>query len=108
VPHPAYSRPAAGKGAAVGRVVKHRATQLVAVGLLGLVLGGGIVALADRDDHPRYGVGYDRSSHPGHPRFEERIPERRSERGPERGSERGPERFPEGFPERIPERDLER
>lgn len=70
--------------ATIGRVVRHRATQLVAVGLLGLVLGGGIVALADRDHHPRYGVGADR---PGHSRFDER-----GERG-DRG-ERGPDRLP--------------
>ncbi|WP_156077208.1 hypothetical protein [Saccharothrix sp. NRRL B-16314] len=95
----------------MGRVVRHRATQLVAVGLLGLVLGGGIVALADRHhQHPRYGVGFDRPGHPGHPRFEERIPERRSERGPERGgSERGgSERGSERGPEWIPEREFER
>lgn len=95
-PHPGYYPPPPGKGAAVGRVVKHRATQLVAVGLLGLVLGGGIVALADRDHHHRYGVGPDRH---GHSRFDERG--ERGERGPwgERG-ERGPER--------VPGRDFER
>lgn len=110
VPDPSYSRHGrgTGKGAVVGRVVRHRATQLVAVGLLGLVLGGGIVALADRDHHPRYGVGFDRSGHPGHPRFEERLPERRSERGPERGPERGSERGSERGPEWLPERDFER
>ncbi|PSL53445.1 hypothetical protein B0I31_109235 [Saccharothrix carnea] len=83
-PHPAYAPPPPGKGAALGRIVKHRATQLVAVGLLGLVLGGGIVALADRDHRPRYGVGADR---PGHSRFDERG--ERGDRG-ERGPERGP------------------
>ncbi|MEU4765808.1 hypothetical protein AB0H12_21370 [Actinosynnema sp. NPDC023794] len=95
-PHPGHYPPPPGKGAAVGRVVKHRATQLVAVGLLGLVLGGGIVALADRDHHPRYGVGSDR---PGHSRFDER-----GDRGdrPDRG-ERG-----ERGPDRVPQRDFER
>ncbi|TQM84619.1 hypothetical protein FHX81_7074 [Saccharothrix saharensis] len=80
---------APGRGAVVGRVVRHRATQLVAVGLLGLVLGGGIVALADRDHHPRYGVGADR---PGHSRFDERG-ERgdRGDRGPDRPSGRDSE-----------------
>ncbi len=33
------------------QVAAHRATQLVAVGLLGLVIGGGFVALLDRDGH---------------------------------------------------------
>ncbi|WP_447002972.1 hypothetical protein ACRAKI_25095 [Saccharothrix isguenensis] len=85
VPHPAHSQTAPGKDAVVGRVVKHRATQLVAVGLLGLVLGGGIVAAADRDHH-HYGVGFD--GPPGHFQFDERIPEHRFEHGPERRSER--------------------
>ncbi|MFE9750660.1 hypothetical protein ACFYOT_37625 [Saccharothrix saharensis] len=88
-PDPGHHSPPAGR-ATIGRVVRHRATQLVAVGLLGLVLGGGIVALADRDHHPRYGVGADRH---GHPRFDER-----GDRG-HRG-ERGPDR--------VPGRDFER
>ncbi|MFE2751825.1 hypothetical protein ACFXGA_07445 [Actinosynnema sp. NPDC059335] len=72
-------------------MVRHRATQLVAVGLLGLVLGGGIVALVDHDRRPHYGVGHDR---PGHGRFEERF-DKRGDWGP-----RGPER--------VPQRDFER
>ncbi|CAM3882081.1 hypothetical protein KIPE111705_29780 [Kibdelosporangium persicum] len=32
-----------------GRFARHRATQLVAAGLAGLVIGGGAVALIDRD-----------------------------------------------------------
>ncbi|WP_367128976.1 hypothetical protein [Saccharothrix sp. HUAS TT1] len=69
-------------------MVRHRATQLVAVGLLGLVLGGGIVALLDRD-RPRHGFGADR---PGHSRFDERGD--RGERGdrPDRGPGRDFER----------------
>jgi hypothetical protein len=96
-PDPGHHPAPPGKGATVGRVVRHRATQLVAVGLLGLVLGGGIVALADRDrdHHHRYGVGSDR---PEHSRFDERGERwERGDRG-ERG-ERGPDR---------PGRDFER
>ncbi len=54
------------------RFAGHRATQLVAVGLLGLVLGGGIVGAiaADRFDHDR----------PGHVRMYDR-----GDRGPDRG-----------------------
>ncbi|PWK86436.1 hypothetical protein C8D88_105485 [Lentzea atacamensis] len=55
------------------RFAGHRATQLVAVGLLGLVLGGGIVGAvaANRfDDHRG----------PGHVRVYER-----GDRGPDRG-----------------------
>ncbi|MFC6088763.1 hypothetical protein [Saccharothrix lopnurensis] len=63
-----------------GRVVRHRATQLVAVGLLGLVLGGGLVALLDRDHH-RFG----NADRPGTSRFDDRGPGRgdfdRGERG---------------------------
>lgn len=50
---------------------RHRATQLVAVGLLGLVLGGGIVGAiaANRfDDRPGHMRVYER----GHDRFEQR------------------------------------
>ncbi|ONI90668.1 hypothetical protein ALI22I_11110 [Saccharothrix sp. ALI-22-I] len=89
-PDPAYAPPRAGKGAVVVRVVKHRATQLVAVGLLGLVIGGGIVAIADRGDR-RSGIGLDRS---GHSRFDERKSDRFPGRDFERGSERGSDRFP--------------
>lgn len=69
---------------------RHRATQLVAVGLLGLVLGGGIVGAiaANRFD--------DRGG-PGHVRMYER-----GERGPDRGDRfeerRGGDRF-EGRPD---------
>lgn len=68
------------------RFVRHRATQLVAVGLLGLVLGGGIVGAvaANRSDH-RGG--------PGHVRMYER-----GERGPDRGDERGGDRFDQRGP----------
>ncbi|MFD4673642.1 hypothetical protein ACFWNN_28220 [Lentzea sp. NPDC058450] len=72
----------------VRRVAGHRATQLVAVGLLGLVLGGGIVGAvaANRGDH-RGG--------PGHVRMYER-----GERGPDRGdTNRGPgDRFDQRGP----------
>lgn len=40
------------------RLVRHRATQLVAAGVAGVVIGGGAMALADGlagDDHPRRG-----------------------------------------------------
>ena len=62
----------------VRRFAGHRATQLVAVGLLGLVLGGGIVGAvaADRFDH-RGG--------PGQVRMHDR-----GERGPDRFDQRGP------------------
>ncbi|MFI9008259.1 hypothetical protein ACIGNX_13620 [Actinosynnema sp. NPDC053489] len=80
VGEPAWSAagatPHAGRGAGFRRVVGHRATQLVAVGLLGLVLGGGIVALVGHDHHPRHGAGHDR---PGHSRFDDR-----GHRGPDR------------------------
>ncbi|MET9226527.1 hypothetical protein [Lentzea sp. NPDC003310] len=66
------------------RFVRHRATQLVAVGLLGLVLGGGIVGAiaANRFDH-RGG--------PGHVRMYDR-----GERGPDRGGDRFEQRGPFG------------
>ena len=89
-PPPDHHPSTPGKRAVVGRVVRHRATQLVAVGLLGLVLGGGIVALADRDHHPRYGVGSER---PGHSRFDERG-DRGERGGPGDRGERGPDRWP--------------
>lgn len=42
------------------QVVAHRATQLVAVGVLGLIIGGGLVALLDHDgyrgNHGRPGI----------------------------------------------------
>ncbi|WP_086667780.1 hypothetical protein [Lentzea kentuckyensis] len=70
-PIPSAAAPA-GRGRA-RRFAGHRATQLVAVGLLGLVLGGGIVGAiaANRFDH-RGG--------PGHVRMYER-----GDRGPDRG-----------------------
>jgi hypothetical protein len=55
-------------------LARHRATQLVAVGLLGLVLGGGFVALLDHDrGHDRRGGALDR---PGHSRMDDRGPGR--------------------------------
>lgn len=58
------------------RFAGHRATQLVAVGLLGLVLGGGIVGAiaANRFDHDRPGHVrmYDRGDRGD--RFEQRGP----------------------------------
>jgi hypothetical protein len=84
---PAEPIPSAAAPASRGRVRRfagHRATQLVAVGLLGLVLGGGIVGAiaADRFDH-RGG--------PGQVRVYER-----GDRGPDRG-ERG-DRFEQRGP----------
>ncbi|QFZ21924.1 hypothetical protein [Saccharothrix syringae] len=70
VPPPVAPRPATRAG--FGRFARHRATQLVAVGLLGLVLGAGIVALAGRDGH-RPGNAQDR---PGTSRFDDRGPGR--------------------------------
>lgn len=66
------------------RFAGHRATQLVAVGLLGLVLGGGIVGAiaANRFDHRG----------PGHVRMYER-----GDRGPDRG-DRGGDRFEQRGP----------
>ncbi|ALG11756.1 hypothetical protein [Kibdelosporangium phytohabitans] len=51
-----------------GRFVRHRATQIVAAGLAGLVIGGGVVALVDRDGpRGRDNYGY-------HGRFDDRGP----------------------------------
>lgn len=61
---------------------RHRATQLVAVGLLGLVLGGGIVGAVAANR-------FDDRGGPGHMRMYER-----GERGPERFDQR-PDRFDE-------------
>ncbi|KOV84460.1 hypothetical protein [Nocardia sp. NRRL S-836] len=71
---------------------RHRATQLVAVGLLGLVLGGGIVGAvaADRSDH-RGGPGSFRAHDRG-----ERGPDRFDQRG-DRSGQRGGGQF-EGRP----------
>ncbi|WP_329790219.1 hypothetical protein V1227_39775 [Lentzea sp. DG1S-22] len=83
-PPPAAATPSVAVPARPGRVRRlagHRATQVVAAGLLGLVLGGGIVGAvaADRSDH-RGG--------PGHARVHER-----GDREPDRGDrfeQRGP------------------
>ncbi|MFD9705848.1 hypothetical protein [Lentzea sp. NPDC059081] len=90
-PPPAAGVPVTAVPAQPGRVRRfagHRATQLVAVGLLGLVLGGGVVGAvaANRFDH-RGG--------PGHVRMYER-----GDRGPDRGGadQRGP------FGDRGPDR----
>jgi len=48
------------------QVAAHRATQLVAVGVLGLIIGGGVVALLDHDG---YGRGHGR---PGISRMDQR------------------------------------
>ncbi|MFC3897557.1 hypothetical protein ACFOWZ_39290 [Lentzea rhizosphaerae] len=90
-PHPAAATPSVAAPARPGRVRRfagHRATQLVAVGLLGLVLGGGIVGAvaANRLDH-RGG--------PGHVRMYDR-----GDRGPDRGQDRGQDRG--GFEQRGP------
>jgi 2-polyprenyl-6-methoxyphenol hydroxylase-like FAD-dependent oxidoreductase len=64
----------------VRRFAGHRATQLVAVGLLGLVLGGGIVGAvaANRFDQ-----------RPGHVRMYDR-----GDRGPDRGGNQFDQRGP--------------
>jgi hypothetical protein len=61
------------------RFAGHRATQLVAVGLLGLVLGGGIVGAVAANR-------FDDRGGPGHVRMYERGPDR----GPAHGDQRGP------------------
>ncbi|MBM7862701.1 hypothetical protein [Lentzea nigeriaca] len=65
----------------VRRFAGHRATQLVAAGLLGLILGGGIVGAiaANRFDHRG----------PGHVRVHDRGPDRGDHRG-DRFEQRGP------------------
>jgi hypothetical protein len=70
-PPPSTAATPSDRRARVRGFVGHRATQLVAVGLLGLILGGGIVALADRDDH-RGGPG--RGDDRGHHKFYDRGP----------------------------------
>ncbi|SDM55083.1 hypothetical protein SAMN04488074_12354 [Lentzea albidocapillata subsp. violacea] len=62
--------------------MRHRATQLVAVGLLGLVLGGGIVGAVAANR-------FDDRGGPGHMRMYER-----GERGPDRGNDRFEQRGP--------------
>ncbi|MFD4643019.1 hypothetical protein ACFWN2_37315 [Lentzea sp. NPDC058436] len=86
---PAGPPPAATPAAAVPagrgrRFVRHRATQLVAVGLLGLVLGGGIVGAVAANRHDHRGG-------PGQVRMYER-----GERGPDRGGDRFDQRGPFG------------
>lgn len=66
------------------RFAGHRATQLVAVGLLGLVLGGGIVGAVAANR-------FDDRGGPGHMRMYER-----GERGPDRGGDRFEQRGPFG------------
>jgi hypothetical protein len=52
-PPPPQARKAPGR---FGRLARHRATQLVAAGLAGLVIGGGVVALVgDDEDRPARG-----------------------------------------------------
>ncbi|MCS7483232.1 hypothetical protein ACFFQW_37715 [Umezawaea endophytica] len=58
------------------QVAAHRATQLVAVGVLGLIIGGGLVALLDRDG---YRGGHGR---PGISRMDDRGPGPRGDHGP--------------------------
>ena len=62
--------------------MRHRATQLVAVGLLGLVLGGGIVGAVAAGR-------FDDRGGPGHHRMHDR-----GERDPDRGGDR----FDQGGP----------
>jgi len=81
---PAAPIPPAGPGRA-RRFAGHRATQLVAVGLLGLVLGGGIVGAVAANR-------FDDRGGPGHMRMYER-----GERGPDRG-DRGGDRFEQRGP----------
>lgn len=60
-----------------GRFVRHRATQIAAAGLAGLVIGGGAVALLDRDGPPR---GRDYYGH--HGPFDRRPHDARPYHGP--------------------------
>ncbi|MBM7775943.1 hypothetical protein JOD54_006147 [Actinokineospora baliensis] len=87
-------------GAGVGRVARHRATLLVAVLLLGAVLGAGTMALVqhgNRDSRPAVGDARERVG-PGGPggRFERRDDRRvgPGERGDDRrgGDQRGGDR----------------
>ncbi|GLZ33478.1 hypothetical protein Lesp02_56660 [Lentzea sp. NBRC 105346] len=72
----AFQQPAAAaprpRGERVRVIARHRATQLVAVGLLGLILGGGIVALLDRDGRGGPGFGPRGHDRPGHSRMDDR------------------------------------
>jgi hypothetical protein len=60
------------------QVAAHRATQLVAVGVLGLIIGGGLVALLDHDGYRGGGHG-----RPGVSRMDDRgAPGPRGDHGP--------------------------
>ncbi|QWF76758.1 hypothetical protein [Amycolatopsis sp. CA-230715] len=73
-PAPAATAPPGG----FGRFVRHRATQLVTVGVIGLLIGGGGIALIESGSSP-----HDRG---GHHAFDHQ----RGGRGPDRhGGERG-------------------
>jgi len=64
-----------------GRFARHRATGLVAAGLLGLVIGGGLVAVFDHG----HGRGPDRV---GVSRHDDRGADHRHDRGPNRPPDR--------------------
>jgi hypothetical protein len=88
-PPPPTATPSVATPARPGRARRfagHRATQLVAVGLLGLVLGGGIVGAVAANR-------FDERGGPGHVRMYER-----GERGPDRGNDRGGDRFDQRGP----------
>ncbi|MFJ5989405.1 hypothetical protein [Lentzea sp. NPDC092896] len=90
-PPPPAATPSAAVPAPRGRARRfagHRATQLVAVGLLGFVLGGGIVGAVAANR-------FDDRGGPGHVRMYERG-ERGPDRGPARGGDRGDQRGPFG------------
>jgi hypothetical protein len=76
-PPPQPTPVAAAPNAKFGRFARHRATGLVAAGLLGLVLGGGLVAAFDHG-----GRGPDRAGISRH-----------DDRGGDHGRGRGPDRF---------------
>ncbi|WNV88823.1 hypothetical protein [Umezawaea sp. Da 62-37] len=74
---PAPQPATAGPPARFRRVAAHRGAQLVAVGVLGLIIGGGVVALLDHDGYGRGGPGRAGMSRMDH-------------RGPGPGPDRGP------------------
>jgi hypothetical protein len=47
--------PMPGQPNGFGRFVRHRATQIVAAAVLGLLVGGGTIALVDSATGPSYG-----------------------------------------------------